>query len=399
MTIRQTIYPAIRQSFISMAEYVEHLKLDMVYDLDDASLKEIAQTVPHLKALEMRWCDMQECRGGLRDCFNAMKDLEYLDITAPGVTLFGNHTLPESAGVLCLQSVLRKYNNLSSDQPSLVKFPSNLKYLALMGINDAEQILTWVAEGCTNLNGLRLNCSMSYAGYIFQVISEMKNLTYLAIPLTRIPRNVDLSFLGSLTHLRALEIHTLDEMVISSIIQYCFALEHLDIYDDRKGNVVITTEMHSSLLRIATISSLRSLSISASSYSKEQTTELVNQLSTNRNLEYIEMKTTHGALEPEVLFELLRRCMNIQSVSLNYRWADVYPHICQVVDEVGEQYEKLFQNAHPMVEIQCESLAIKKSKKAKKNWKSYKWLRFVPKISPPAVLEKWQYGSLSAGKP
>ncbi|KAI1710334.1 multidrug resistance protein 2 [Ditylenchus destructor] len=85
----------------------------------------------------------------------------------------------------------------------------------------------------------------------------------------------------------------------------------------------------------------------------------------------------------------------IKSISLDFGLSDVNPQLCQVVDEL----DTVNKNPHSIVEVQCGSMGVKSLKRAKNNRKSYKWLRFVPKISPPAVLEKWQYGSLSAGKP
>ncbi|KAI1716144.1 hypothetical protein Ddc_10564 [Ditylenchus destructor] len=215
------------------------------------------------------------------------------------------------------------------------------------------------------------------------------------MPLDCVPRYVDFSFFESLTQLRAIEIQTLDKRVLSSIAQYCKNLEHVDIWDNYKGKGDISAAEHSNLMRILTLPHLCSFSLWAAKYSKDQTNELVTQLAANQNLEYIEVKTTKAPLEPEVLYSLLRRCTKIKSIGMDFDLSDVNPQLCQVVDELDE----VNKNPHSIVEVQCGSMGVKSLKRAKNNRKSYKWLRFVPKISPPAVLEKWQYGSLSAGKP
>ncbi|KAI1699249.1 f-box-like domain-containing protein [Ditylenchus destructor] len=289
LTIRRWS-PDIDLPLLRIAPKVDHLNLQHIYKLNDANLKQLAQTVPRLKSLNITNLTMRDCSLGLLECFDKMKDLEYLDITVFSATLFAHY--PE-------------------DELASIQLPSKLQYLALDGVIDGGLMLVWVLGGRINLKGLRLNCSMVIDG-----------LTYLAMPFMDIHSSVDLSFFESLPQLRALEIHTLD----------------------------------------------------------------------NR---YIEIKSSQGAPEPEVLFQLLRRCENIQFIALNFRSSDLYPNICKIVDELDEGY----QTPHPIVEVQCQDITVKNFKKLKDKRKSYKWIKFVPKISPPAVLQKWQYGSLSKGKP
>ncbi|KAI1702308.1 hypothetical protein DdX_15577 [Ditylenchus destructor] len=191
---------------------------------------------------------------------------------------------------------------------SFVQFPPNLKYLALYNVRNAAKILSWVAKGCKDLIGLRLDCELTANG--FQAISRMKSLKYLDVPMS-----YDIGYVfEELTELRAIKIDTVNEMVvivtslqvIDAIKRYCNNLEHLNISGNRSDK--ISAEIHANLLQLASLPCLCSLSIWASSYSKEQTTEFVNRLVANGNIQYIQMATSKVPLEPEVLFEMLRRC-------------------------------------------------------------------------------------------
>ncbi|KAI1710043.1 hypothetical protein Ddc_13642 [Ditylenchus destructor] len=66
-----------------------------------------------------------------------------------------------------------------------------------------------------------------------------------------------------------------------------------------------------------------------------------------------------------------------------------------MIDEIEEEDDlqcEFPNRSHPIVEVKCSS-------KVTEYTHSYKWLQFKLRVSPPAVLEKWQYGWLSAGKP
>ncbi|KAI1702298.1 F-box domain containing protein [Ditylenchus destructor] len=170
-------------SFIRMAPNVQHLRFWDV-KLDDGSSKELAGIVPGLKSLAYVFAE-EKSTGyslGLIECFKAMTGLEYLYIYEFGA-LF--------------------------DQYSFVQFPSNLKYLGLHYVSNAAQILSWVAEGCKNLKGLRLFCEGDEN--LFRALSKIKSLTYLALSLEFISANDTGHVFEELTELRALEIDTLDE--------------------------------------------------------------------------------------------------------------------------------------------------------------------------------------------
>ncbi|KAI1709554.1 hypothetical protein Ddc_13868 [Ditylenchus destructor] len=354
--------PEFVLSFVKMAPNVQHLRLSGV-ELDDECLKGLAQMVPGLKSLHLGYSP--RCYDSvLIEWFKAMTCLEYLCFNDPNRVLF--------------------------DSYSFVQFPPNLKYLEMYCINDANQILNWVAKGCKNFKGLRLD-EIRMNENSFQAISRMKSLTYLAAPLNLISYDIGYVF-EALTELRALQIRTLDEMVISAIARHCKKLEHLHISNYGK----ISTEQHEKILRLTSLPSLCSLTILANRYSKEQMTEIVNRLIAKGNLQYIKMAAPfEDPFESEVLLEMLRRCKNIRSIALDFHEidADFYSKICQVVDEVDEiesQQSAFAGVTHPIVEVQCKLRDITTP---------YKWLRFTAAVSPPAVLAKWQYKWLSAGKP
>ncbi|KAI1693869.1 hypothetical protein Ddc_22492 [Ditylenchus destructor] len=352
-----------------MAPNIQHLRFWLV-KLDNESLTELAGIVPGLKSLavkvslrcEERYTDYNL---GLMECFKVMTCLEYLYLYETGA-LFS--------------------------QQSFVQFPSNLKYLELHYVRNAAQILSWVALGCKNLKGLKLLSGITNEN-LLRPISQIKSLTYLSISLRGISFEIGYVF-EELTELRALEIDTLDETVISAIAQHCKKLEHLDICDNRHE---ISAETHANALRLASLPNLCSLEIVASNYQKEQSTEFVNRLVAKGNLQYIKMYV-HGPLEHEVLLEILRRCKSIRSVDLEFgpMNSDFYSKICQVVDEVDEvdQQQRDFTGVtHPIVEVQynkylAENMAV-----------PYKWLQFKDRISRSAVNEKWKFGWLGAGKP
>ncbi|KAI1693871.1 hypothetical protein Ddc_22494 [Ditylenchus destructor] len=350
-----------------MAPNVQHLRFSEVM-LTDEFLKELAGIVPGLKSLTLKIS--LPCEGktadyslGLMECFKVMTGLEYLylDLYETGA-LFDRHTF--------------------------VQFPCNLKFLELDCL-DAGQILSWVAEGCRKLKGLRLSGSTDEN--LFHAISQIKSLTYLSMSLRGISYEIGYVF-EELTELRALEIHTSDEMVISAIAQHCKKLEHLDIHWSD-----IIAETHANILRLASLPNLCSLMIIAFNYSKEQSTEFVNRLVAKGNLQYIKIQAD-GPLEEEVLLEILRRCKSIRSVALNFGPinSDFYSKICQVVDEIDEedrQQRELTGEAHPIVEVQYNKIL------AGNMTTPYKWLRFKTEVSPSAAGEKWKFGWLGAGKP
>ncbi|KAI1703721.1 hypothetical protein Ddc_16447 [Ditylenchus destructor] len=355
-------------SFIRMAPNVQHLKFWLV-KLNDESLMELAGIVPALKSLavkvslrcEERYTDYNL---GLMECFKVMTCLEYLYLYETGA-LFS--------------------------QQSFIQFPSNLKYLELHYVCNAAQILSWVALGCKNLKGLHLSGITNEN--LFRSISQIKSLTYLDMSFKWVMYEIGFVF-EELTELRALEIDTLDETVISEIAQHCKKLEHLDICYSRRE---ISAQTHANVLRLASLPNLCSLEIRASNYQKEQSTEFVNRFVAKGNLQYIKMYV-HGPLEHEVLLEILRRCKNIRSVDLEFgpMNSDFYSKICQVVDEIDEensQQRELTGEEHPIVEVQynkylAEYMAV-----------PYKWLQFKDPISRSAVNEKWKFGWLGAGKP
>ncbi|KAI1700579.1 F-box domain containing protein [Ditylenchus destructor] len=353
-------------SFLRMAPNVHHLRFWHV-KLNGECLKELAQIVPGLKSLDLE----VSLRGNEKatnldpmECTKTMTCLEYLYVY-------------EVTHIFSLSS--------------FVQFPLKLKYLALYGVSDAAQILSWVAKECHNLKGLRLSCSIDENA--LQAISQMKTLTYLAFKWASC--DVENVF-EALTELRALEIHTLDEKVITAIARYCKKLEHLNILDNWMD--AITPEKHATILRLASLPNLCSLSIWASSYTKEQTAEFVSRLIANGNVQYIHMKTSQAPLEPEILYEMLRRCKRIRTIALNFGQIspDVYSRICQVVNEIDEddtQQHEFTGVTHPVVDVQCSS------RMAEYTLEQHKWLRLKYQVSPPAVFEKWQYGWLSSGKP
>ncbi|KAI1696143.1 hypothetical protein Ddc_20679 [Ditylenchus destructor] len=325
-------------SFIRMAPNVQHLKLWAV-NLTSERLRELAQIVPSLKSLDV-------------------------------------------------------INSVLINQYSFVQFPPNLKYLCLYDVKNADKILSWVAKGCKDLKGLRVFSTIgSINENALQAISQMKSLTSLAM---QVGSTYNVGYvLEALTELRALEVNTVNKTVITAITQYCKNLEHLHISGNRGAE--ISPEEHASMLRLATLPNLCSLEIWASSYSKKQTTEFLNRFIANGNLQYI-YTNSKVLLELEVLFEILRRCKSIRSIAFNFGRinAGVYSKICRVVDEIDErnrQHGEFLEETHPIVEVQCNK------KLGRSITTPYKWLRFKDQVSPPAVLQKWQFGWLSAGKP
>ncbi|KAI1691411.1 hypothetical protein DdX_21904 [Ditylenchus destructor] len=356
-----------------MAPNVQHLRLSEE-TLNDDFLQELAKIVPGLKSLDLtipRRFDENtspDYAVGLIECFKAMKDLEYLSI-------YHNHRYDK--GILF---------NLYS----FVQFPPNLKYLDLTRVSNAAQILSWVAEECRHLKGLSL--SWGVKENTLQAISQLKSLTYLEMRKITVPCDIGY-VLEALSELRALSMSNLDEKMISEIAQHCKKLEYLRI--DK-----VSPETHGSLMRLATLPNLCSLDIWSDNYPKEQTTELINRLIANGKIQYIRMATAKkDSLEPDVLFEVLRRCKNIQSIGLEFGRInrDLYSKICQVVDEIDEeqrQQRELPGMTHPIVEVECNSGLSEFVPY------EYKWLKFtygggIWKMS----LNKWKYGSLSAGKP
>ncbi|KAI1710042.1 hypothetical protein Ddc_13641 [Ditylenchus destructor] len=182
-----------------------------------------------------------------------------------------------------------EYLSISANGPlfslySFVQFPNSLKYLDLYNVSNAGQILNWVAKECCNLKGLCLSVTEN----VIQVIPQLKGLTYLALiePDGTKWISLDIGYvLESLTELRALLIQTLDEKVISAIARYCKKLEHLTIRKGFGRSCDVSAEKHMIILRLATLPSLRSLTMSNFKYSKGQTEELVSRLIANGNLE------------------------------------------------------------------------------------------------------------------
>ncbi|KAI1696148.1 F-box protein SKIP2-like isoform X1 [Ditylenchus destructor] len=166
-------------SFLRMAPNVHHLRFWHVL-LNGECMKELAQIVPSLKSLDLEVslrCNerVTDNNVGLTECFETMTCLEYLYIYEASVSF---HSY------------------------SFVQFPPNLKYLALYSVSNAAQILSWVARGCKNLRGLRLSCDINVN--TLQAISQLKSLTYLALPLKWSPYDVGNVF-EALTELRALD--------------------------------------------------------------------------------------------------------------------------------------------------------------------------------------------------
>ncbi|KAI1702368.1 hypothetical protein Ddc_17102 [Ditylenchus destructor] len=308
---------------------------------------------------------------GLTECLKLMSSLEYLYIFDGGILL---------------------------DQYSFVQFPPNLKLLSLNHIENTDQILNWVAKGCKHLKALTVSLARINENG-FRAISQMTSLTYLDVPIDRADNGADIGYVfEALTELRAIEINTVDGKIIRAIAQYCKKLEHVGLslaYDD------ISPEQHANILRFATLPNLCSLVIWAENYSKDQATELVTRLIAKGNLQYIRLKIKNAPLEPEILFEMLRRCKNIQSVALTFHqidYSDLYAKTCQVVDEIDKsepQQSKFPKEAHPIVEVQykCGFVGNLSAR--------YKWIRFKNYITygPNAISKKWQYGWLTDGIP
>ncbi|KAI1691437.1 hypothetical protein DdX_21887 [Ditylenchus destructor] len=352
-------------NFLNMAPNVQHLCLIHI-KMNDDRFKELAQILPNLKSLDLNWTfssckDANDYNPGLVVCFKSMTCLEYLHISGVDV-LF--------------------------DQKSFVQFPPSLKYLDFGSINNAARILSWIAKGCKDLKGLRLS-SRTMSNSILQTISQMKSLTYLFLPL---PIAHDIGYVfEALTELQALEINTLDETIITGMTKHCKKLEHLSIRDKPESGF----ETPETILRLASLPRLCSLTIGAG-YSKEQTTGLIERLVAIGNLQHINMYTSEDPLEPEVLFEMLRRCKSIKSIDLDFGeiFPDLYSRICQVVDEIDERdrEQSAFPEAHPMVEMKYYD-------GRDGTIRQYKWFRLTNSISGLDAFEKWQYGCLSAGKP
>ncbi|KAI1699784.1 hypothetical protein Ddc_18413 [Ditylenchus destructor] len=375
MTLRCSL-PQTALTFLEMAPNVQHLRYwPFVYPEPMVELAKVFTRLNLLKSLDLKlvplMCNEAAIKTdfGLMESFKAMSRLEYLHIN--DVTyLF--------------------------DQQSFVQFPPNLKYFTLIRASSGDKILSWVAEGCKHLKGLSVTGTINENA--FKIISRMKSLTYLCVLANSIPCDIGYIFKG-LTELRALEIKTVDSKVIKTIAQYCQKLEHLSIMSTDEN---VSSETQDNILCLASLKNLCSLIIRPRNYSKDQATELVNRFIDNGNLQYIGITISKGSLEPEVLFEILRRCKGIQCISLGYEGinSDFYAKICQVVDEVdeiGRQQCEFTKGIHPIVEIECDDFY------AKQKMEPYKWIRFtyvtIKTMSLPAVCEKWQYGSLSAGKP
>ncbi|KAI1709533.1 f-box-like domain-containing protein [Ditylenchus destructor] len=316
-------------SFIRMAPNVQHLRFCNVM-LNDEFLKELAEVVPGLKSLAFkrntRCKQYPEYNLGLILCFKAMTRLEYLDISDSGVIFKGNR---------------------------FGEFPPNLKYLALDGVSDAAEIISWVATRCKDLRGLRLSCDINEN--TLQAISQLKNLTYLSLRRTYstyISYNV---IFEALTELRAIQIDTIDEKVLTAIARHCEKLEHLRMFHNPLDE--ISPKVHAPMMRLASLPNLCSLSIrgGGGSYSKEHATEFVNRLIANGKLQNIELNIP-VRLEPEMLFEILRRCKSIRYINLVFcriGFSDLYPKACQVVDEIDEserQQRELTGVTHPVVD-------------------------------------------------
>ncbi|KAI1714613.1 hypothetical protein Ddc_11333 [Ditylenchus destructor] len=376
LTLRNWL-PHVALPVIRMAQNVQHLRLCSI-NLTSEHFRELAQILPNLKSLEFALAsrpnrNMTDYSLGLMEYFKVMTSLEYLYIKA-------------DAGLF--------------HQYAFVQFPPNLKYLCLYDVQNVEKILPWVTEGCKDLKGLSVVLNGFFSGWSIngnelQAISEMKSLTCLSVPVKSIDYDVGYAF-EALIELRALKIDIMSKRAIEAITRHCKNLEHLHMRGNRRAK--ISPEEHANMLRLTSLPNLCSLEIWASNYSKVQTTEFVNRLVDTGNLQYIQMTTSKDPLELEVLFEILRRCKGIRSIALNFGRidAEVYSKICGVIDEIDEsdrQHGEFLEEMHPIVEVQCDK------KLTRDIATTYKWLRFKTQVSPSAVLEKWQYGSLSAGKP
>ncbi|KAI1693742.1 f-box-like domain-containing protein [Ditylenchus destructor] len=293
--------PPVVLSFIRLAPQVQHLRLWSV-KLMSEHIRELAQILPHLKSLDLEVSLWSEVRmGAMRPTLWQSKSA--IKQQQDSMKHFQDMT---SLEYLYIYEKTRFF-----DQNNLIQFPSSLKYLALYGINSADQILFWAEKQCKNLKGLRL--------------------TYFA---TRwLGTGIEFVF-EALTELRALEIYSPDEKIISAITKSCKKLEHVNILDD---SLIISAEKHANMLHLATLPNLCSVAIQASSYSKQQTTELVNRLIAKGNMQYIQIKTSDTPLESAVLFEILHHCKNIKTIDLHFNLLDVYLYstIDQMVDEVG----------------------------------------------------------------
>ncbi|KAI1703100.1 hypothetical protein Ddc_16695 [Ditylenchus destructor] len=264
---------------LRMAPNVQHLSLFNV-EMNDESLKKLAQTMPDLKSLSFCRTFTSSKEGydynmGLVECFKTLTRLEYLHMSA---------TFDQSISLF--------------DKYSFVQFPPNLKHLSLSDINNVDKILSWVCEECKDLKGLRLGCRMFET--TFMAISKLKSLTHLAMRLSPSYGNIDYVF-EALTELQALEINGLDETAIIGITRYCKKLEHLSARDDYE---IIPVD-HANILRLASLPNLCSLVIYVD-YAEEQTTELVNRLIAKGNLQVIKMITSDKPVE--LLYEILRQC-------------------------------------------------------------------------------------------
>ncbi|KAI1696572.1 putative RNA-binding protein EEED8.10 [Ditylenchus destructor] len=359
---------------IRAAPNVQHLRLDFVkiIKMTSAHFCELSQVVPNLKSLALHVSfpdgeeSLEDSRSGLIEFFEAMSCLEYLRLDI---------------------------NNILFSQCSFAQFPPNLKYLDLRRIN-ISTILPWIAKGCKQLKGLRINDYLSQDA--LQAIPQMKSLTYLSMPFSEVDPSDLVYIFEALTELRAIEIDTLCHKVTSAIAQHCRNLEHLNIVG------YISPETRENMLHLDSLPNLCSLENVVSIYSKEQTTEFVNRLVSKGNLQYIKMRT-QAPLEAEVLLEILRRCRSIKTVALKFGPidSDFYSKICRVVDEIDDeerQQRELTGVTHPIVEVQYNN------RTAEYFLESYKWLRFQEPVLPyislySAVCEKWKFGWLGAGKP
>ncbi|KAI1709532.1 hypothetical protein Ddc_13845 [Ditylenchus destructor] len=314
--------PEMILPFIRMAPNVQHLKFCKV-ELNDESLKELAEIVSGLKSLQFEQSlssDERNVDEGLMECFKAMTCLECLYIRKGGGVLLGQH--------------------------SFVQFPPNLKYVSLNHIQNTNQILEWVAKGCKDLKTLHV-----WGVYVkdngLRAISQMKSLTYLDV-MDADKDNIGYIF-AALTELRAIETNTASVKMISAIAQHCKKLEHLSMIE-------ISPEIHDSLLRLAILPNFCSFDIRTDNfrYSKKQSIELINRLIANGKMKHIRLVQSDAPLELEILFEILRRCKSIRSIALNFLEMDLMPlKICQVVDEIDEserQERELTGVTRPIVE-------------------------------------------------
>ncbi|KAI1699500.1 f-box-like domain-containing protein [Ditylenchus destructor] len=383
LTLRHWSIPVVL-SFIRLAPQVQHLRLWSV-QLAGEQIQELAQILPHLKSLDLEvslWSNIKlaamtsqpklfqkksaiEQQQDPMKHFKDMTSLEYLYI----------------------------YDGRRLNLCNYPKFPHTLKYLALYDVGNTVQIISSVAKQCQNLKGLRLSSDVNEN--IFRAVCR---LTYFATH--KMGSGMEFVF-EALTELRALEIYSPDEKIISAITKYCKKLEHINILDD---SLIISAEKHANMLHLAALPNLCSVAIRASNYSKQQTTELVNRLIAKGNMQYIQIATSDTPLESALLFDILRYCKNIKTIALNFNLLDIYLYstIDQMVDEVGKENEEqgeCHEMTHPIVEVQCDNEMEMQSYVENGMPQILKRLRFKERVSPPAVFEKWQYGWLSAGKP